>query len=556
MYSLQKLLSKVEQFYKLASNYFLYSNAQQENLYDSLVEIAKSIKDTDVKDELLVVADLYKASVNMGKGFSTVNHAIKNFMNEFDEIFDTDEDEENPLENILNEIVVDLRNRAGGAAALKIEDSPEVKRQLHDVKLQSEFSREDEGQSPYEAGLGFASSTDEDVKYNPLLEGGGKDGAKINTGFGISRVYTPQDKIKIYQTEINRYLEDVKEASKEHPKIIEWTQELIKILYALQKSTLEHIEVQTDLINVPEDPELQERNKEIEKELKLLRTTRNKIKDSIRIYYNRIDRDKLARLADKATGLEKTKLEQEALIKDLTSSRDLGKSKELELRRKIVKTITETPPGDIQNKIIKDLLSQAEEAKKQRIPISKIHKQRATQIRQLKLSGSLKGLTVKLGQDVAARKMHFKKAVVAELIKNKIKSEKDGEFKQYLNEITKAAAAGNKADVKLNATQLAKHMAEFAKQIGYSKTALVEADNDPKIQLLTKAFEPFYNFRDSVNNLTTLSPDLLQSEDVAPIVESIIKAGETLMLNTNTTDTINNDIANIVNQLRKDLISE
>ena len=421
------LLQKVENFYNQAINYYFDKTAADEDdneLYFELRAAASQLKDPDAIDELLIIAELYQAAIKMGQGFSSVNTAIKNFMREYPDVLGDEDSDENELENILDEIISDLRNRAGGAAALKIEDSLEIKKRLQEVKLQKELEQDaeaaSEGPSAFEIGLGVAPEeseggyqkpSDESARWNPFMEGGGKDADKTNVGYSAQRIYEPKDWVKTFLNEAERYQENLE--GETNSKVIDKTKELIDILKRLSILAGKREELRKKL-SIAQDANDQKQFEDIEKQISDLSTTRRKIKSTLRRYFSTVDQNKLQSELDRSTGSEKFLLEQKIAIKEALASRDRNRHKEITLRRDLVNMIEGKarskvhkgwvgggmPTGETLAKILREI----EAAKAERIPIGTIRVEEANRLREIKKAGTLEGQIVQLRQDIASRK--------------------------------------------------------------------------------------------------------------------------------------------------------
>lgn len=137
MVTTANLIRSVEKFYKLAlrsyalvkgaapddpySQYDDYDPEGEGGLYDDLLDAARYINSSDLREELLLIAEVYKKALEINNGYQTVINGIYKFKNTNSSELD---DEDNPtIEDVLNKCVNDLQSRVGAGYP---GDSPEA----------------------------------------------------------------------------------------------------------------------------------------------------------------------------------------------------------------------------------------------------------------------------------------------------------------------------------------------------------------------------------------------------------------------------------------------
>ena len=519
-----------------------------DTINDGVATKAINTDDVDV-DDFLQIAEEYKEACKLNAGYSTVWKNLNIFINN-NEIVGEDEDEENPLEDVINEVRADLKTRAGGIKNLSIADSSDVQAKL---KAARERAIEEiyQGETPtaFQQGQQGGQPT-----YNPLLEGGGENAPKSKSGYGVEDEKTYKDWVKTFDNEAAYYRDQL--IGIDDPNVINNTNNLVTLLDKLKPLAKEREDLKQQIILTPDDKNIgitKEKFRLVNEKIKELNAQRARIKKKIRVYFiNKNNENLKLQVNDSDLSMkDKLILMQRIGLNELLASNDYNKQEEKTLRQnliailedKIIKVINGVPRrvskpknwvgGGLPSRAdLQKMLEAIEIAKSKRIPITAKRKETADILRAKKSAGDLDGLARQLTENIGSVKMGIKKdKVVPELIKNKIKSEQHAEFQTDLDNIEAAVAAGDKTKVLMATKALQLKMMNFAKEKGWIKVFNKEAENHPIIMEYNNARIPYYDFRDKTVKLYKE----LTSEGIAAEIYNDIRAlifdGEKLISN-------------------------
>lgn len=454
--------------------------------YSELLDLARQVSDEDLSHELILIAEMYKRALEIGGGYNAVNNGVSNLINNY--LDDEDDPEQARVEDTLNELVKDLRMRAGGAAALNKPDKPEVIAQLRALKhnlnqkfVQEELKQLEESEMTSEE-VGGLSQYEEKAKstFDPTggisLEEAQKGKGR---GYSFQTKRTPKDWIQSFENEKSRYSSLLLDESNANVK--DKIQKLINVLSQLVIATKQKQEL-SDVLQTAPDEELQKQLSEVQKQIDQLKNSRKTLRDGIRTYNLAKSQKELEDKFNKSRDpREKLLLQQETELYKALSSKDIGKQEEIKLRRILIKSMSggNMPSGDT----LRNMLNKIEVAKSKRKPIEVYRKEEAVRTRAVKESGNLKGQIVELRQKIATQKNEIRKAII-----RKLDAEKHSTFQPFLNSIAEAKARNDMPAVEAATKAL--------------NTAInTYAENQPGVLNYIENAKQFYAFRDKAEAL-------------------------------------------------------
>jgi hypothetical protein len=381
--------------------------------FDDLVKIARQVDDPELSQQLEILAELYRYSLQIGGGYATIAKAINNLKNMYSDGSDS------TIEFILNGMIGELAKAAGSVGALTGKDNPNFVQRLAQLKQDIE-ARTQEGRSEAldayqeevggqgrgaqtedtEEELAQAGITPEQAEIiNPAAMGfGQKDDPKTNKGWHTVGSGKPYKNWKeYYNNEKLSYEADL--ANEQDPNVRKALEDLIAILPVLSEKTEKALELSNALRSDVGNPTAEARMRTaldtMRQELQEIKKTRLSLKDRIRSTQIKRDQEKLSdeknllneryeRLknidpekAEKARR-EKYVLEQRIALNDLSLSTDVYRSKERNYRLELIRQMTggAWPSQDWINK----QLQKIEDASKTRISHSEYDRARTEQI--------------------------------------------------------------------------------------------------------------------------------------------------------------------------------
>lgn len=549
------LIKKINQFYKGATGSYFNSLAQSEGggsyvmpdepgddevdeeadesnlgLYPKIVEAARKIENVDISTEVQLIAELYKKALQQGSGFNYVNRAVSNIVNLLD---DEDNEEQMAVEDLMNEISRDLRNRAKLAPAdneATLRSLQQVKNEFNNRMISEEMEPE---VSPYEAGL-----TGE-VVFDPT--GGVSPEVAKSKGRGYRFEHrTYKDWVKSFEDERDRFLHELEapelqlsRTGLEARRNTATRSNLNELVGALNKLVeLKKLEnrLETDLQVAP-NPNAEAKIEEVRQEIRNLQTRRYALKKNLRYHQYEQENQSLKEGLAGAAGQQKVLLEAKIRLNDLMMSQDRGKDEEAKWLRVLINSMSlgHSIPIEQLQKFEERIQAGAQKKRK----ATDLWRQRAEQVAALKGTVGpvrerqvgevgtfgkrnkynwdilpLDGLVSHLTQRLATERIVVKQKITDKLKK----AQKDSTaLKPFMDDVAKAATKKDKSGLLAASKRLKDKMEEF-KNVQPELVQYV-------ISLRTSKF--FYNFRDRVKLIGSWIGNPLEGEQVSFIDDTI-----------------------------------
>lgn len=472
MNKLDKLISKIDSFCTQAlcslllikkgaepQGYYMPDDPEEENdtpepmtgedvgKYNELLHVAQQVRDPGLSSELILLAELYRKSIEIGGGYNSINRSIHNIINMYLE--DEEDPQQEEIEDILNEVVSDLRKRAGGAAGLAKPDSPGAIKALKEMK--DNFNSQNLQQEVYDLSNydETASST-----FDPT---GGVGKEEAGKGFGRGHSFTTRkslkDWISHYENEIQRYADLLNSVT--NVGIKDKIKTLLDILNKLKANTVEENKL-AEAYSTTNDEETGTQLNKVKEENKKLKQDRTSLKQGIRnIEISRSINTLQESLNNTRNADEKDRLQQEIDLLKLVSSKDIGKTEERNWRRILLKSMSGGNKISLETR--QKLEENIQKAAAKKKSYDQYQKEIAEDIKNKKESKSLEGLIIQLKQHIPNIKMGDKKDEVdkwrAEII-----SKNSPEHKSYLDAIAAAKIENNKNTIKNIMSELYTHL--------------------------------------------------------------------------------------------------
>lgn len=527
MNKLAKLLDLVESFYRKSMGAYALSKAAAEpytyvspdntedydtnvpnepSAYNDLVQVAHAVSDSELASELLLISEMYKKALELNNGWNTVYRGISALMNI--SLDDENNPEQEKVEEVLNDVVRDLRSHAGGPGALNKADSPEVVAQLKKLKnefnartIQEEMSHgEETGEAPEGAS----------VVLDPF-EGSGEGGK--GRGYSFTQRKTPKDWAQSYENEKQRYIDKL--GGNPDTQIKDTLKSLFSTLDALRTKTSDALQ-KAEQIAITPDADNEEEKKSLsltQKEIEKLQKLRRALKAKIRHHELGESIQQLKQMAPRANEKEANLIKEEIALYELMRSKDVGKGPERFWRLKLIKALpfmSNTPQGIA---TIDNLRKNIAEAASKKTDYKKWTKE--NYIKQERGLGSIKGANFLLKERLASLTRERKKVV-----DNKLKKD------QKLLSLQQAVADAHQAFVQdsnpTNQTALESAKTTEANYVTQFK------NNHPQILAAKNGIAPVYDFKNQVNKIEDqelsfkeLVPETMQKE-----LARLVKLGE------------------------------
>lgn len=543
-FTLSRLIKEVDNFYQQATQAHLQALAQSKGFsmpddpedeeggesgrpdlgkYDDMLQMARRVGDPSLASELELLAAMYKEAIEMGSGYNSVNRAISNLIN----IYMEDEDEEDSgVEDLLNEVSKDLRQRAGGAANLSKPDSPAVMARLKALK--DEFNsrnleEEVDDLSKYEEGA---------VAVFDPTAGMGREEAEKGAGRGWHTVSGKRkDWAAAYNNERERYIDML--ASEKNPVIADKLKKLIDILGQLSDQ-IEYVNNLAGAQSTAPDPETEAKLEAAREELSKLRNSRTMLKNSIRNHELNVNKTKLeAELSKTRDPRDQIRLQQELALQNLMLSTDYKKGPELNWRRVLLKSMSggNWPSQELFNKLMNNI----DEASKLRVSREEHNRQVAKQVfdakRSIRLDPNkrknvynwaamqLDGFITHLSQNILAARKTMKDKILG--TKNKKVSEAEKAlFKPYMDAVADAANKKDRAAL-LTATRALREKI---------KESIRLSPEFSQYLISVRSSKFLYNYRDRIKFLHKLGTEgrTELNEQEVQYIEDTIEMGKRL----------------------------
>lgn len=581
MATLDNLLQSIDKFYKVAiRSYVLIKNGAPEDryskyedyedlkdnsdLYEELSNIARSVSSSDLSEELLLIAEIYKKSLDINNGYNTVMKGIFNFKNRNSSELD---DEDNPnIENILNKCINDLNNRMGtnysgdspqAIALLQKAHNEFVSGSTMDEVSEEELKRAEERDIQDQKREIEESDYPEEGKSVIDMTGGiGGERSDKSRKPGIHVIDGDTTKNWIYHYELEKSSYQKQLEDEPDPEIKNRIKTLIKTI----ESTINNYNYLQSLLGENQNEETSAKRLEIEKEISNLRKEMRKNKLSIRNRTLEID---LVQIHNKLNhpikdDHQKYILKQKADYFDSLLKLDVGKRKENKLRKKFIKLLDKGYKGSLNPETGEIDFSKEEkaiaEAKAGITPRKKYNKETAKTVRNKKEIGDLGGLNILLGQQIAS----FKKDL-STVLKNKLK--RDPIIFKYIKAIDSAEQHYNKDPSpfnKINFEKSKKDEADFVTNYLNNHLLVVKYRNaQPELYLFrdkSKLIEKLLSGEPISANLLSKIKEIFGEKDITFQIQEIIIEGQTLITKYNKDyDKIILTINKIITALQKNL---
>lgn len=478
-------------------------------LYDRIIEESNRLRDRDLSQELQLIGEMYKKAVELGAGYSTINNGISNLLNMY--MDDEDNPEYEDVEALLNEIVKDLRARAGGPGGLNKPDKPEVMQQLRAIKQEFNRRMAQETMEQLESGdltseeVGGLTQFEEDAKGKFDFSGGvNPEEAQKGKGRGYSiQSRSLKDWIKAYESEKEKYEDLLLDTS--NPLRKEQAKKLVDILNKLIQATTKQMEVASDHSAAP-TPESEAQLKEINQQISAIKKERRALKLAIRDTelektFNSLKEE----LASSTDMREKFLIQQQMELNKLLRSKDLNRGAETKLRRTLIRGMS--GGSTLGAETLKKLMQQIQEAASRKKPIEEYRKEIADKIREKKQKGDFEGLVIKLKQHVPTVKSEEKKAILKRELDRLIKAASEQEqttYKPYLDAIAAAHRAKDKAAIKSATAALEDALKSIAEEF-------------EQLKALVSSYEVVTNYRkklEAVHKAGLMTKESLSPEEI------------------------------------------
>lgn len=343
MIYLPTLLQKIDNFYRHAS---LFAKAE-EDYFEELTNIAHRVEDPGLARQLQILAELYRSALSMGGGYATIARAISNLKEMYSDGDETD------IEDILNGMLKTLAREAGGVNALAGRDNPRFIERLMQLKSDIESqSRDSETFETYQEEVGEGSESEKELGEAGLdvpepiapaaLGFGSKDDPKVNRGWhttGPSKLH--KNWKEHFNNEINSY--NIALTQTQDPEVINALKELIALVPQISQKVEEGTALSDQLKLVP-DEEGSNKLASIREVIKNLKDKATKLRNKIRNTQLSSEQNKLYSQLNEANRSnnwkEKELLEQKLALNKLSLSTDLYKTKERNLRLRLIENMS------------------------------------------------------------------------------------------------------------------------------------------------------------------------------------------------------------------------
>lgn len=370
----------------------------------------------------------------------------------------------------------------------------QISEELKEIGISTEESSD---LSDIENELGFGSNID-------IADIAGKREREGSTpGMGVRHAYNYKDYIEFYNEEISNYKEDLNKSNDHALKA-----NLNELINTLEKLKINHTnleELSKDISwtiypatevsprqKIIDQPELKNEYDSLKNEQKLLKKKRSELLQKVKkVNLNKEVNNLEQRYNSTRSEKEKFLIAQQILLNQVRLSTDLNKSKEIELRKKLINSLGGNipleqiqenpdlylPTVDVNH--IKSMLDKIKEAsslrKTQTKYYSEIGVKNKEKIEMGRKFGDISGLITELKQNIPNIKMGEKKAFFEKESKRIFAEATEAEqsiYKPYIDAISMAKRSGNK-----------KEQANAIKQLASALNAVQEQFVELKKQL-------------------------------------------------------------------------
>jgi hypothetical protein len=495
-------------------------------LYSKILQAGNQIADENIRTEVLLIADLYKKALEVNGGYNFVNKAISNSINLLD---DEDDDEQSAVEDLLNEVSKDLRNRsklAGtattGDSAASLKALQDAKRDFNNKELAEEL-QEQRGPNLHDENIEAPPLPDEKIKddltkYDEKAKGVFDMSGGVNQEVGQSkgRGYRTDHKsfkdwTASYENERQRYLDEARQIEaksaqtngllgKHDKQALERIKELVTVLERMRDFTFVATQLEKKFAEAP-STEITTQLDEIRDKISEMSKKRNELKANIRSYELRNQlkfmEEDLATVKDPRA---KFLLQQKKELHELMLGQGKNKSEESKLRRQLIDAMS--GGNALTGLTFSTMIQKIEDAKNRRKQENAEFKEKNTTTihnkrdQEGRIEGKLDGLAIALQQTIASIKNDLRKKII-----KKLSSDPNvlAQFAPYLQKIeaVKGTPAEKQADKDLKSAQSA------------------YAVEDPDIKNFVAESARLYKFRDTINQLHMVGM-LYEENELAP----------------------------------------
>ena len=549
MNNIQQLLNKIDNFYQKTASHYLKSlgqtfsmpddpeeNEEAPELYMKMLNAVRQISNPDISSEILLIAELYKKALELNNGFNFVNKAISNVVNLLD---DEDDEEQSAVEDLMNEVSRDVRQRA---KAIPTGDNDAVVSQLRNVKNELNnrmIEQELEGDQPsmYEAGL---SQYDERAKsvFDPTGGVSQEIGQTKGRGYRmVAKSY--KDWTQSFENERDRFSNELtspelqlsrtgKEA-RENASARANLQRIVDLLNHMIDLSKQATQLEANF-QATNDPAMQQELNKVKEELHNLQNQRRILKTELRSFtLKQSNKNLLEDLSSAKTDQEKFLVQQKIELNNLMMSQDRNKGEESKWRRVLIGAMSGgnvLPPNEIAK--IQQKINEGATKKTKAADIYKEKAQQASKIKSTKEERKSGKVADKYNWDLITLdglvehltgRLATERIVVKQKITDKLKkAEKDpAGLKPIMDDLAKAATKRDKVALLTNIQRLKEKMNEF-KNVQPELVGYV-------ISLRTSKF--FYNFRDQVKTIGKWLGEPLSTDQIS-FIDDTIRDGKKL----------------------------
>lgn len=473
--------------------------------YNELLNVIKHIRDPGLSAELQLLSKLYLKSIEMNDGFNYINNFILNL---FDTYFEDESPQTEEVEDVLNQIAADLRNRIKSKSNKT--DSANSLNQIKSVK--QSFDKES-----------IAEEADDLTKFQENAAstfdptGGAsfeKGDAGFGSGYGRVNVYRHKDWKTSFENERLRYLDILPLAKSISAK--QNLEKLINLLSSLKEGVVEEKKLDLEFQSNA-DPDIEVKLNQVKENNNKLKILRNALKTKARQYdlENKISKFNYE-LNNTKDDKIKERIKQEIELYNLLKSRSANKSDEISWRKLLIKSMSggSWPSQETIDK----LETKIQEASLKKRLSKDLRIEEANKVRDIKQSGKLKGLVIHLQQKLASFKKDSAKTIASE-------GKRDPRFSKLVNDLT-VIESNFKSDPNDNNKRLLEES-----QINIAKVAKAYLDNHPKMIFITENIPTLYSYRDKVSQFEKLGwlEYEVMPDQASNIIQELIVEGQNLI---------------------------
>lgn len=570
---LPNLIKRIDEFYRLAQmKYTMPDDPEEEapdterpgmdGLYGKMIQASKEIADPNLAEEVELIAEFYKKALelNNGNGFNLVNRGVSSALNFLD---DSNSEEEFAVQDLLNEVSQDLRQRIKQAPYANPQADSKAEEALREVKnsfdrrtVQQDLTSEEPGhEDPDDRVPEGLEQYDEKAtgKFDPTGGVGGEKGDRVNRGYSRGGGHSYVDWVKRYQNERDRFMHELSDLGKDPRYAGKSDRTKISIKSNLESliNTLDNaISLTQEALKLEASGDNPGRLQQVSDELKKTQAEKTRHASNLRHFFmadNLQDLEAKEQLAKDPK--EKLYWNEQAKVQKLRLSGDKNTAEEIKWRNVLVKSMATTDThGDLTFLgLSKDTLEKIKAGiragEAQKIPYAEVNRLKGVEIAKLKgiedkdmgdrRRGShndstwrmknwnldiieFRGLVEHMTQMLATSRVVAKQAVSHEIVDGK---KKHNALKPFVDAVAMAATKRDKSALSQASLALASKMEEFK-----NRSQAIKA-----YQWNIRYSKLFYDLRDGFLNVSKFieAPELTAEQK--SIVEGLIRTGELLI---------------------------